>query len=177
MGTLSEALQSLNLERLAPLDQVGQVDAERLSTRRVADEWSLIEILEHLVVAEREVLQDLPDASELREQRRGLRGRLAYPFVLFVLRRGIMVKVPSPTMVPKGGASLEDLRRMWDENQSWFATYVEGLDESRENPAVFAHPVTGPLTVKATIELACAHFDSHLRDVRKHIPLARSTRP
>jgi len=158
-------LDAFERERRALLAAVAGVGEMRLRVRPREGVWSLAEVIEHLVVAEREVLQGLPSPGELVMRRRGLRDRLRHRIVLFVLRRGFTVPVPSPTMTPEGGREPAELAAMWDENQAWLRAYLEATDGA-DGGAVFSHPVSGPIGVADTVNLIRTHLRSHLRDVR-----------
>ena len=119
---LDKRLQAFNEKRGALLDEMEALDPAKLVARPRVGKWSIVEIIEHLVLAERAVLQDLPEPSRLSAGERTLKHRFAYLIVMFVLRYSIPVQVPSPAMVPQGDRSLSELRRLWDENQRWLGS-------------------------------------------------------
>ncbi len=164
---LRARLADIDRRRLALLDELEGMDPALLARRPRADRWSIREIVEHLVLAERDVLRGMPDVSALREGRRGLRTRLAYPLVMSVLRFGIPVRVPSRAMVPAGDIPLAELRAMWDENHRWLREYVDGLDRRGLRRAVFRHPVTGPITVRQAVAMLDAHLKRHRGQIRQ----------
>ena len=86
---------------------------------------------------------------------------------MFVLKYGIRVQAPSAAMVPKGGRSLRELRRLWDENQEWLRTYIRRLDRKDFDKAVFGHPVAGPLTVEQAVHMDQVHLNGHVRQIRR----------
>src|SRR5512132_3996194 len=96
---LDERLKAFNEKRGALLDEMESLDQAKLVAKPLAGKWSILEIIEHLVIAEREVLQGLPEPSQLSERERRLTHRFRYVIVMLVLRYGIPVQVPSPTMV------------------------------------------------------------------------------
>jgi hypothetical protein len=168
---LQQSLRALDERRGALLDEVDALSAERLTAKPLPGKWSILEIVEHLVLAERDVLQNLPEPSQLVDRPRRLRARVGYPLVMFVLKHGIPAKVPSPRMVPTGSASLAALRRQWDENYQWLWTYVDGLERDDFGRAVFEHPIAGPLTVEQAIRMDLVHLDTHTREIRRLVAL------
>lgn len=164
---LNKRLQAFNEQRGALLDEMEALDPAKLVARPRVGKWSVLEIIEHLVLAERAVLQDLPEVSRLSARERKLKHRCAYLIVMFVLRYSIPVQVPSPAMVPKGDRSLGELRRLWDENQRWLGAYIRGLDRKGLRRAVFVHPVAGPLTVGQAVLMDQVHLDTHVRQIRR----------
>ena len=164
---LDKRLQAFNEKRRALLDEMGALDPATLVARPLAGKWSMLEIIEHLVLAERAVLQGLPELSQLREQERRLKHRFSYAIVMVVLRCSIPVRVPSPAMIPQGDRSLGELRRLWDESQEWLRAYIDRLDRRGFRRAVFEHPVAGPLSVKQALHMGQVHLDTHIRQIRK----------
>ncbi len=159
-------------KRESLLRDLGGLEPALLEARPLEGKWSIIEIVEHMVVAEREVLMGLPDHGDLRDTTRSFRNKLMRLVVMFVLRNRIRVKVPSRTMLPNGGGQLEDLRRRWDENQAWFRSYVDSCDEQGLKRAVFKHPVSGPIDVHQAVDMSIAHLDSHTEQIRRLIELS-----
>lgn len=164
---LNQRLQAFNEKRSALLDELGALDPAMLVAKPLAGKWSMLEIVEHLVVAEKAVFQGMPDPSQLRERPRRLKDRVSYAIVVCVLRYGIPVQVPSPAMIPKGNRSLGELRRLWDDNQEWLRAYIDGLDQKDISSAVFRHPIAGPLSVEQALHMDQVHLDTHLRQIRR----------
>lgn len=164
---LDKRLQSFNDKRGALLDEMGALDAAKLAAKPLAGKWSILEIIEHLILAERAVLHGLPEPSLLSERERRLKHRFSYVIVMFVLKYGIPVQVPSPAMVPQGDRSLDELRRLWDENQEWLRAYISRLDRKGFRRAVFEHPIAGPLSVEQAVHMDQVHLNTHVRQIRR----------
>jgi DinB family protein len=154
-------------DRQRLLDEVERLEPERLTAKPLAGKWSILEIVEHLVVGDREVLQGLPKPSALVDRRRRLRDRVGYRMVMFVLACHIPAKVPSPRYLPQGQSSLPDLRRDWDEMQQWLRSYVERLDRGDPAKAVFGHPIAGPMTMQQVLDMGKLHLATHTRQIRR----------
>jgi DinB superfamily len=164
---LGNRLQTFNQKRGALLNEMGTLDPDKLVAKPLAGKWSILEIIEHLAIAERAVLQGLPEPSRLNARERRLKHRFSYAIVMFVLKFGVPVQVPSPAMLPRGDRSLAELRRLWDENQEWLRAYIDSLDSKGFRRAVFEHPVAGPLTVEQAVHMDQVHFDTHVRQIRR----------
>ena len=154
-------------DRRRLLDEVERLEPERLTAKPLPGKWSILEIVEHLVVGDREVLQGLPKPSALVDRRRRLRDRVGYRMVMFVLTCHIPAKVPSPRYLPRGQSSLPDLRRDWDEMQQWLRSYVEPLDRGDPAKAVFGHPIAGPMTMQQVLDMGKLHLATHTRQIRR----------
>ncbi len=165
--TAAEQLRQLDRQRNALLDALQAMPPALLVAKPLADKWSLLEIVEHLVIAERVVFQGLPELGRLRVRQRGFKDHVRYRVAELFLRSGIALRVPSPAMLPKGGHTLGALRHLWDENHAWLQTYVNALATGSPSPAVFEHPAAGPLTVEQALHLDQIHLNGHTRQIRK----------
>jgi hypothetical protein len=164
--TLESRLKAFDDTRRGLLDELEALDPALLVATPIAGKWSMIEIVEHLVLAERAVFRGLPDPLRLVERNRDLGNRVRYVLVLFILTSGIPVRTPSPAMVPQGDRGLAELRRLWDESQQWLRSCIAHLGPGAGGKAVFEHPIAGPLTVSQAVRMGQVHVDGHVRQIR-----------
>jgi hypothetical protein len=162
-------IQAFDDQRHALLDELAALPPETLKAKARPEQWSILEIVEHLGLAERYVLAGMPPPAELVARRRSLKNRCIYPIVIFVLRFKIPVKVPARRMLPTGQASLAEVRAAWDENLRWLHAYVAGLAPGDGGRAVFVHPVAGPITLIQALRMDRLHFATHLRQIRRRL--------
>ena len=172
-----DRLARIERKRLALLEEVAALDEVTLTARPMAGKWSIREIVEHLVLAEDDVVGDFSRLDALDAQPRGIGHHVRYLIVLFVLRFRIPVTVPSRAMLPTGGRSLAELRETWDEHQRRLRSFVAGLTREGARRAIFRHPISGPLSVSQALVLLDAHLDSHIRQIRRRMQLLRAAHP
>ena len=171
-------IQSLDDRRLALLQSLEGLAAEELQARLRPGAWSVLEILEHVVVAERVILQGLPDQTDLVDRPRSLRHRIKYPLVWLVLRLAIPVKVPSKRMLPAGQRTLADLREEWDQHLRWLRAFEAEQSADAQRRALFVHPVAGPISLLQALRMDLLHLRIHSRQIAKILerqaePIAR----
>ena len=164
---LDKRLQAFNDQRNALLDEMETLEPGTLLARPLAGKWSILEIVEHLVLAERVVFQGMPEPSQVKVRELRLKDRIRYLIVMFVLRTGIPVGVVSPAMLPEGGRDIAELRRLWDENQAWLRAYAGYLGAQGSHRPALKHPVAGPITVKQAAVMSRVHLDRHIRQIRR----------
>ena len=164
---IERQIRRLDDRRKALLDELASVRPEDLAVRPAAGKWSILEIVEHLVVAEGVVFLDFPPVADLKARRRRWKHRFAYLVVFFVLRFGVRVQTPSPKMNPEGGRSLAELRRRWDENLARLRSYAAELDRGALRRALFRHPAVGPITLAQALTLDLLHLEVHSRQIRR----------
>jgi hypothetical protein len=164
--TLEERLQAFDAARRALLDELDALDTAVLAAHPLPEKWSILEIVEHVVLAERAVFKGMPDPSQLEAGRRGFGNHARYLLVTFILKAGIPVRAPSRRMLPQGGRSLAELRSLWDESQAWLRSVLDHLGSAGLESAVFEHPIAGPLTVEQSVRMVKVHLDGHVRQIR-----------
>lgn len=138
-----------------------------LETRPASGGWSILEIVEHLVLSEESVMKNADRPELLRPRRRSLRSRFAYAAVLGVLASPFKVRVPSADMTPSGGRSFAELRAAWEESHRGLRRHVVAEGEGKISGAVFVHPVSGPLTTRQAIRMLRVHLERHERQIRR----------
>ena len=167
ISDLRDQLEVYDQNRKALLDDLERLNDDQLRRKPGPNQWSILQIVQHMVLAERDVMQYLPEPEELISRKRGLRARIFYLVVLLILKWNIRVPVPSEGMVPDGNTSLSDLRQQWDENLRWFRGYLDTVKPKDLKRAVFSHPIAGPLTGPQAGKMAQYHFDVHFRQLEK----------
>ena len=165
-------LEQSNQTRLNLLERIEAMAPEDLTRKAGSNRWSVLEILQHIVLGERGVLHNLPEPSRLVHCRRRPIHFVKYAIVLFILKWNIPVPVPSAEMVPDGITTLEEIRDQWEQNYRWFKSYVDGLNAETVKHAVFRHPVTGPLTPGQALRMGHLHLETHIRHIKRNRQLS-----
>ncbi len=167
-------LRSIEDKRDDLLVWVEGLDPELVTTPPAPGEWSIHEIVEHLVLAEESVMGDVSSLEERTPRRRRLRGRLLYWLVMFILRFRIPVKVPDSSMLPSGEPSLDEIGARWTRNHARLRHWLEGLSAEDARKAYFRHPVVGGMTASQSLLMLDVHLDRHIRRIRS---IAKAARP
>ena len=164
---LHSLIQSLDDRRSALLEVLDALAPEALQARLQPGTWSVLEIAEHLVVAERVILQGLPVQTELVERPRSFQHRIKYPLVMLVLKLAIPVKVPSKRMLPVGQRALADLSDEWDQHLRWLRAFEADQGAGALRKPFFVHPVAGPITLLQALRMDLLHVQIHTRQITK----------
>ncbi|MBX2818827.1 MAG: DinB family protein [Rhodothermaceae bacterium] len=164
---LLSRLDAFSIDRQSFVNQLNQLTPEQLSTRPTPGSWSILEIVEHLVLAEKIVFKGFPDPESLIPIKKGLSNRLLYRVVIFILKsRRFKVDVPDKNMKPTGLTSLSDLLGSWNQNQIWLREFILNRSQPDLKKAVFIHPVSGPITPSEAIYMLQIHFDKHMHQIQ-----------
>jgi hypothetical protein len=162
----SRALATFETRRNTLLDTLSALPAEELTAHPVANKWSILEHVEHIIRAERVIFDGVATPDQLTARPRSIASRIRSVIVHGVLRFDIPVEAPSKKMLPTGTRTLEELRALWDENAGWLATYAARIGARGDDLAVFWHSVIGPMTFAQSLRLRRAHLDRHMRQIR-----------
>ena len=157
----------LNRMRTGLLEQLAAMPSDDLIRKPGPGRWTQLQVVEHLVLSEREVLQGLPASAGLVPQKRSPLNLVSYAIVLFILKWDIPVPPPSSKMVPCGRIPFNELREMWDRNFKWLGDTIAALGAGAARLAVFRHPVAGPLTPFQALRMDRLHLESHIRQINR----------
>ncbi len=164
-------LASVRRAREAFLLALPESGVESFSRSPGGGMWSTLQVLEHVVRAERSVLAGLFDAAGRLGRRRTLKDRVLYGVVIAVLRLNVRVPVVSADMKPTGDALPGSLLAEWDERLGRVEAYVEEATPADLRRAVCRHPVAGPLDLGRALRLDELHIRAHRREVRPNAGL------
>jgi hypothetical protein len=164
---LDAIFSDLNRMRTGLLEWLAAMPADDLTRQPGPNRWSLLQVVEHLVLSERLVLQGLPAPSRLVHRNQNPINRINYAIVMLILKWNIPVPVPSPQMVPDGRIPFKKLRNMWDRNLQWLGETIAELGADAAHLAVFRHPVAGPLTPVQALRMDRLHLESHVRQINR----------
>jgi hypothetical protein len=163
--SFARTLAAYDARRSALLNELAALPVTVITAHPRADKWSMLEIIEHIIRAERVVFDGVATPDRLIARSRTVASRMRSMIVQSVLRLDIPVEAPSKKMLPTGTRSLAELRAHWDENSAWLAAYAVRIGARGIDLAVFSHPVIGPLTFAQSLRLRRVHLDRHTRQI------------
>ncbi len=143
------------------LGVVASLDEATLRQEVHPGKWSLLEIVEHLVLSEEYMLAQL-DGLDSTPAGRTPADYARYALVMAIIRFGIPVRIPSKRLAPQGMRSPDELRAAWLATQERLRQHVASADPGV--PA-FRHPVAGPMSTRQTIVMLEAHLRRHRKQL------------
>lgn len=165
-GRLDILVQRLARSKDRILELVAAADESQRAAAPGDGRWSMLQVIEHLVLAEEGTLRVLRRGAPA-EQRVTLRSRFILQAIelLFILRA--RVRVPSPSLAPSGAVSFEVLRQRWNEAREGIAREVMVLDAKGLQAPRFRHPIAGWLTMGQGLDFLDRHIRHHERQVHR----------
>lgn len=159
---LHNKLQNLNEKATSLIEELSQSPPALLTRKPSPEKWSVLEIVEHLIISEELFFAQIMNAETNSGRKRTLKHRLLYKVVMFILGSPIRVKAPSRRLLPAGNQTLEDLRKRWLVSQEGFLAWLNSKGEGIDPEAALAwHPVAGPMTVLQAMDMVERHLMRH----------------
>ena len=145
------------------LDLVRNKSDETLNHRSF-NSWSILQVLEHLLITERYVLQLLTTPTEKVAPSKVLRGEENLNRILVDLRGR---KVKAPDMLEPSG-EINDIREFSTAFLKSRATLGQSLENGNitVDERVHAHPVLGDMTVSDWLHFLISHARRHMEQIR-----------
>jgi hypothetical protein len=165
---MQESLQihfdKIESQRAWFIEQKDNIPAEYLTKGPQEDEWSLTQIIEHLVITEGLLIPAIQKASTIKppvsaEQTKQWRT------VKVIMKSGTKVPVPTERVEPKSLENLETLLAEWETLRENLKQILQTKTET--NLLVFPHPVAGPLDIAETLEFLSLHLHYHTLRFKK----------
>jgi len=156
--------EALEAGRRALIKEIESLSEEQLRAQPGADQWNMLQALQHLVLAEQGMRASEAElrANPVRDQLRP--GKLV-SVVRDILVRDARVKVPHPSLEPDGNVSLGDLLKLWDQERQEMKYLLESVSAESSESVMFSHPAAGPMTAAQAMDLTFVHLDHHRRQI------------
>ena len=167
LSDIQEAFAGLEKKYGKLLQHLNTLTAEVLYFKAGADKWSIVEVIEHLVMAEEDMLAQLTGAASAASLDPQDRSAKNYHIVIKVMTQDIPVDVPAESMEPHGRFSLEELLERWDASRQKICAYIDAINSEDAGDLVYRHPFAGPLDMSETLRFIDVHFDNHMRHIEK----------
>jgi hypothetical protein len=163
---LSSRLATLDEAREAFLAPIRSASDRQRSFRPSPDTWSMLDVTEHLVLAEEKsllgMLKGPPPGTTITPL-----ARVRMAMVLLVMRTDLRVKVPVARVLPTGSVALGDLEARWMEARRGLERFLEPFTHPEAGAARFRHPIGGWVSVGTGVTFYAAHIRHHARQVRR----------
>jgi hypothetical protein len=160
LAELGDRLVVLERTRDAFLEGVRSGSDSQRRFRPGEGAWSMLDVTEHLVLAEEKSLLGI-----LKGPRPGTRvtslAQIRMAAVRLVLGTSLRVKVPVQTVVPQGNVSLEELEARWKAAHLGVTGAFEPVTSADAGDARFRHPISGWVTAREGLGFLVAHIRHH----------------
>lgn len=173
LPNIQEKFDSLKLKREALLEHLGSLSTDVTSFKAGSDKWSIVEVVEHLVIVEKDLLRQL--SVNVPTSTLDIKSKIPqkHQTVIKVMERDIAVDVPDESMEPQGSLSLDELLNQWDDIRKKIQRTLSEMKSENKDNLVYQHPFGGPLDIVEALQFVDVHFDNHIRHIDRILDLKR----
>ena len=155
-------LAALEQQKSDVLRGVSRWSPRQLAYRPQPPAWSALEVLDHLVRVEREILIAMRRGLH-SPHRLGLRDRAGVALLDWLFRSDRRVRVPKsvPQILPTSDATLESIGEDWAHGRRDLGEFLSSLSLPQHALGIFQHPVAGWMTVPQILRFFWVHTHHH----------------
>lgn len=173
LSNIQEKFDSLTSKREALFQHLDSLSSEVLCFKAGPDKWSIVEVVEHLVIAEDDLLTQLTTEEPSPPLDINSRTPKKYQTVIKVMERDIEVDVPHESMEPHGRLTLDELLKQWNGIREKLQGLLAEIPAGNLDDLVYRHPYGGPLDISETLHFIEVHFDNHIRHIDRILALTK----
>lgn len=155
-------LATLEHQKAALIAELAALPPAQRAYRPAPGQWSAVEVLDHLVRVEREILV-AARRGVASPQRRGLRDRVGVALLDWLFRSDRRVRVPTsvPQVLPAAGADFATVCGEWGVARAELADFLAALSPQQLGGGIFRHPVAGWMNVGQVLRFFWVHTHHH----------------
>lgn len=164
--TIQEQFSQLEGVKAVCMGMLLAMKDEQRAFKPSPEAWSILQVVEHLVLAEEVFLQMLrkDDSASLKKS---VRDRLMARGVSLFFRLGLRAKIPVKAVDPKGEASLDELEKRWAKARGGIKETIDALPAERAERPVVRHPLAGPMTPLELYVFLEKHIQHHMKQIER----------
>ncbi len=153
-------------ERL--LAGVGKHPREFRERRPTPAEWSIAEVIEHLVLVERGIAAALAKAPDPARPR-VVRWDQGFRFLAMrvALKGGARIKAPTAVVLPTGELPWHALLSRWEVERRGFEEWLLSVEPEIIHTPRFRHPIVGWLDIPRALTFVGDHLDHHVGQIAR----------
>ena len=176
LSHIQEEYDRLRKKREDLFQRLNPLTSDVLSFKAGPDKWSIVEVVEHLVIAEESLIEQL--SAEAHTPPLDIESRSAekYQTVIKVMERDIEVDVPHESLEPNGRMTLDELFNQWNDIRKKLHELLAGIKAEDKDDLVFRHPYAGPLDISETLHFFDVHYDNHMRQIDRILTQIRENK-
>ncbi|MFQ5628972.1 MAG: DinB family protein [bacterium] len=168
---ITSQLKALDRSRRKMLEITQQYSHEQLAFRPGDDKWSILDAINHLVMAEKGTHHFMANKRdpERMPKELGWSHPLRVLAMRIVLRSPFKFKMPAKVSSPTTDKSLDQLTAEWQEISVELSTFADSLRDASPKMPVFIHPFFGYFSIVSTLRFLHEHIEHHIKQVKRII--------
>lgn len=160
---LTEYYEKLRSQTDKIIAELAEVDIKILQKKPAENRWSVIQILNHLILAEQLSLNYLkkkyPAIEDLEEV--GLKQKLAMQTMKLAQRSSKKFKAPEPVSQPENQNDITEVKTKWQQVQTELKIFLDGYPDKYLKKGLYKHPFIGRISIAQMMEVHLYHIKRH----------------
>jgi hypothetical protein len=172
VSELPSALRAALASRATFIAALEAVNPDLLSRQPAPEAWSPLQIAEHVVLVEEQMVGFATRQAAAGPQRREVGGPddAMRNRVLHAIRSGTRLRIPDGVRVhPRSDPRLDDVATRWRASGEQMRALVETFPPDLESTALLVHPAAGPLTLEQSLVFIDEHARHHLHQLARTV--------
>lgn len=167
--TMQGQIDELEQQRTDLVARLSKLDSEVLNRTPSAGGWSAVQVLFHVIEAERLSLQYLVKKTQQPEliAKSGPWAFLKSRALGLFLRMPFKVSAPARTADVPERSELSALTRDWEEVRSGWKGFLRDFPAEHAGRAVYKHPRAGRLNLEQTLRFLIDHLRRHIGQIER----------
>lgn len=166
---LLKAFDAMEAERLALIRQLDSLPTNLLSQKPSPEQWSVVEVIAHLVKAETGTLKYLQKKLEVGGHRKAsMLAILRKSFLNFMISLPIKFKAPKVAQLDPGvDLSYAEAVLQWDNVRAALRKEYVNIDPKLIGNDLFKHPFAGKLNLEQSTSFMHHHMGRHIGQIKR----------
>jgi uncharacterized damage-inducible protein DinB len=165
------SFEALDYQRKELFRELDQLNPAALSFKTKDEEWSILQVLHHLYIAESGILQLLkkkvnaaPHELKLADAKTGWRKFMLN--VAFAIP-GLKIKAPSTLPIPREDIDYGQLKADWLALSHNYRSFLSETKKEYFDKEIFKHPRAGYLSMNQAFKFMSQHMHRHEKQIRR----------
>jgi len=166
-----KAFNRLEIQKKELIHHYGSLSEDQLCFNPGPGEWNLLQVMRHLVTAEKQSMNYIQRKMESAEQipKTGTGSVFRFFILKLALILPIKYKAPKIAQVNEDYQDFELMKAEWDDIRDNMKKMIDQSDDQTLAKAVYKHPRAGFLNVKQAIEFMENHIVHHQKQIDRII--------
>jgi len=166
---LNSTFDEIEALKTSLLHDFEQLSLHQLSFKPNARKWSLLQVIEHLMLAEtgsvNYVNKKILDPSQLENY--SLRATLRFWWLQFFLKAPFRIKRRPTQVTPTLEPNFDDVKLRWDIARKALRKFVDKHDDAILKKLVYKHPFAGRINTLQMMQFFKLHINHHKKQIER----------
>lgn len=160
---------NLEAQREKLVNIYNSMSTEQLHFKPQPESWNLLQVMRHLVTAERQslILIQRRITKRMELPKAGLGASIRYLILNLALYLPVKYKAPKIAEVKEEVPDFEKMKQEWANIRAEMKELIAGTDQEILLSAVYIHPRAGLLNMNQALGFMITHIDHHLKQVER----------